>query len=239
MDALRFISLGAVLAAPAIASGQRFSPPERPLDTYRMAAGGSVSYGLPVGEFQDYVDHGWGLDAFFRWNADPHGILSLRLDGGFVEYGSETKRFPLLPGTGRITVKLTTSNNIAWMGVGPQLTIPTPFMQPYVNASAGFSYFFTESSVAGSSDNTNFADTQNYDDGTFAWGVGGGFLIPFHTRKANIALDLGVRYHGNGQVSYLRKGGIEDLPGGQILLHPIQSEANLLTYRLGVSVLIP
>ena len=43
-------------------------------------------------------------------------------------------------------------------------------------------------------------------------------------------------YHGNGQVRYLREGGIIDLPNGGIVLNPIQSDANLLTYRLGFSV---
>ncbi len=79
------------------------------------------------------------------------------------------------------------------------------------------------------------AQTKNYHDGTFAWGVGGGLLIPFKTRKGEVAIDLGARYHNNGQVSYLRKGGIEDLPNGDIVLHTIQSDANLVTYRVGVS----
>src|SRR5690606_7647540 len=130
----------------------------------------------------------------------------------------------------------TTANNILWFGLGPQLTIPMPGIRPYLNGAVGFSYFVTESSVEGIDDDDDLFRTKNYDDGTFAWGAGGGFLIPFATRSGEVALDLGVRYHGNGQVRYLREGGIEDLPDGSIILHPIQSEANLLTFRLGISV---
>jgi hypothetical protein len=37
-------------------------------------------------------------------------------------------------------------------------------------------------------------------------------------------------------VRYLREGGITDLPDGTIVVTPIQSEANLLMYRLGFSI---
>lgn len=228
----------ALLLLPAVASAQRRSR-ERSFDgTSRGAVGASFSYGRPVGDFLSYVDQGFGFDAFFRWNADPQGILSFRLDGGLLIYGRETFRVPL-SGTigGRILVDLTTSNNIVWMGLGPQLTMPTGPLRPYANAGVGFSYFFTESSVEGSNNNNEpFASTRNYSDAAFRYGLGWGVLIPFQTSTTEWAIDLGAIYHGNGQVRYLREGGIEDLPDGSIILHPIQSDANLLTYRLGFSV---
>jgi hypothetical protein len=229
-----------LLLLPSIASAQRrprvedrgFNRPPR------AAVGASFSYGRPVGDFLQYVDQGLGFDAFFRWNADRQGVMSFRLDGGLQIYGHETFRVPL-SGTigGRVLVDLTTSNNIVWMGFGPQLTAPSGPLRPYANASVGFSYFFTESSVEGSNnDNDPFASTTNYSDATFRYGFGWGLLIPFQTRTSEWAIDLGAIYHGNGQVRYLREGGIEDLDDGTIILHPIQSDANLLTYRLGFSI---
>ena len=127
-----------LLLLPAIASAQRrpryeereFNRPPR------GAVGASFSYGRPVGDFLHYVDQGLGFDAFFRWNADRQGVLSFKVDGGLLIYGNETFRVPL-SGTigGRILVDLTTSNNIVWMGFGPQLTSPTGFLRPYANAS--------------------------------------------------------------------------------------------------------
>jgi hypothetical protein len=230
-----------LLLLPSVASSQR---PRYNTRSYsgppRAHAGASFSYGRPVGDFLRYVDQGLGFDAFFRFNADRQGVLSFKLDGGLQIYGHETFRVPL-SGTigGRILVDLTTSNNILWMGFGPQLTSPSGPVRPYANASAGFSYFFTESSVEGSnSDNDPFANTTNYSDATFRYGFGWGILIPFQTRSSEWAIDLGAMYHGNGQVRYLREGGIEDMPDGSIVLYPIQSDANLLTYRLGFSVAI-
>lgn len=234
--------LALLAALPVTSEAQRRRRASREYDgTSRGAVGGALDYGAPVGDFRRYVKQGFGLDGFFRWNADPRGIVSLRVDGGFLSYGREMQRVPL-SGTigGRILVDLTTSNNIVWGGIGPQLTLPSPYLRPYANASIGFSYFFTESSVEGSNQNNDpFASTTNYDDGTFAWGVGGGFLIPFRTSSGEAAIDIGVRLHKNGEVRYLRRGSIIDMPDGSIVIQPIQSEANLLTWRLGFSITIP
>jgi hypothetical protein len=239
-----------LLAIPTLASAQRRRDRERERererdryeDRYdrpaRGAVGAGFTYGRPIGDFLNYVDQGLGFDAFFRYGLDRQGILSFKIDGGMLIYGRETFRVPLSSTIGgRVLVDLTTSNNIIWLGVGPQLTMPVGFLRPYANASAGFSYFFTESSVEGSSnDNNPFASTTNYSDATFRYGFGWGLLIPFTTGRSEWAIDLGAMYHGNGQVRYLREGGIEDLPDGSIVLHPIQSDANLLTYRLGFSI---
>jgi hypothetical protein len=49
-------------------------------------------------------------------------------------------------------------------------------------------------------------------------------------------IDVGARYHGNGEARYLRKGDIIDNPDGSVELDPQQSETNLWTIQLGVSV---
>jgi hypothetical protein len=227
-----------VVLLPSLAAAQRpvyeNDSTERPI---RGAAGASFTYGRPVGDFLRYVDEGYGVDGFLRWNLESQGILSLKLDGGFLIYGSETMRVPLSTTVGaRILVDLTTSNNIAWMGFGPQLTLPIGPLRPYGNAAIGFSYFFTESSVEGSDDAFDFANTTNFEDFTFRYGFGWGVVIPFQSTGTEWGIDIGAMYHGNGQVRYLREGGITDLPGGSIILNPIQSDANLITYRLGFSV---
>jgi hypothetical protein len=49
-------------------------------------------------------------------------------------------------------------------------------------------------------------------------------------------LDLGADYHHNGTASYLREGDIVDQPDGSIVIYPRRTEANLWSFRLGVSV---
>lgn len=198
--------------------------------------GGSVVYGRPTGEFGEYVNQGFGVDGFGRWKADRRGIFSLGVEGGFMQYGRETTRVPLSSTVGRINVDVTTSNNIVFLGGGPQLMVPSGPVRPYAAGGIGFSYFFTESSVEGSNNNNfSFAETTNFDDFVFATTGSAGVYIPFG-RQREAGLDLGVQYHQSGEGRYLRKGSIVDRPGQTPLITPIESQTRFLSYRLGVVV---
>lgn len=219
-------------ALPAAASAQT-------LDTPSRSFGGGLHgvYGAPQGEFSNYVKNAWGLGGFLAWTPPEVPFLGLRLDGGFMNYGHETYRVPL-SGTigGRITVDLTTDNNIAYIALGPQLTLPYGPIRPYANAAAGLSYFATTSHVKGDDSGHTFASDTNYDDTVFQWSVGGGLLIPVTRGRVPVSIDLGTRYHANGDVSYLTEGGIEDNDDGTITMYPIESEARVLSFHLGVAV---
>lgn len=228
----RFIGslLFVALAVPGVVAAQDIDmgPPQ-------LRGGINLLYGSPQGEFSTYVDQAWGVGANLAWTPTP--ILGLRLDGGFMNYGHETYRVPL-SGTigGRILVDLTTDNNIAWIGVGPQIAWPSGAIRPYANATAGVAYFATTSSVRGDDSNETFASDTNYDDAVFQWGAGGGVLVPVSHGRTPVAIDLGVRYHGNGNVSYVTEGGIQDNADGSITIHAVESEAPVLSFHLGVTI---
>jgi hypothetical protein len=204
----------------------------------RLMGGADFSIAQPAGQFGQYVANGVGVGVHGLARLGASGAFALRVDGNFVQYGRETKRVPLSPTVGgRIQVDLTTSNNIVWFGVGPQLMAPRGPLRPYVNGTVGFSYFATQSSISGADDSENILHDTNYDDLVFSYSGGTGVLIPVaHGRRTLVFLDLGARFHNNGRTKYLREGGIEDLPNGQIALHPIDSNANLWTYHIGVSI---
>ncbi|HSG46894.1 MAG TPA: hypothetical protein VLA43_03665, partial [Longimicrobiales bacterium] len=71
------------------------------------------------------------------------------------------------------------------------------------------------------------------------WRVGGGMRIQVKGGRKPVALDLGVERHQNGVADFLTKGDIQDHPDGSITLFPNRSEANMVTFRLGVVVGIP
>ncbi len=195
----------------------------------------------PVGEFDQFVGAGFGADFFGRLPLDPRGILSLRGDLGFLIYGYESSRV-CFDGVGcRVQADLNTSNNIFFGGVGPEISLPLPGVRPYVHAFGGFSYFNTTSSLDedGWDDYDSSFDTENYGDGTFSWGLGGGMEVDLRGGPAPIALNLGFRYHENGRVNYLTEGDIVDNPDGSITLYPVSSEGNLMTYHVGVSFGLP
>jgi opacity protein-like surface antigen len=194
-------------------------------------------YGKPVGEFQQYVQHGGGLNMNVVWTPYRGGPLGLRADGGFIVYGSERQRVCFSSTVGcRVQLDLTTTNSIGYLNVGPQLMLPRGPVRPYANAGIGISYFGTTSQVEGTRESEPIASTTNFDDFTFAWASGGGVLIPVSSGRNVVMLDIGARYNGNGQVEYLKKGDIQDHPNGNISFTPTRSQANLWTFQVGVSV---
>ncbi len=201
----------------------------------RTALGGGVAVAQPIGEFKNYVNTGFGGGGHFMMRVDPQGFFALRADVGFLIYGHETKHVPM-PGAGRVEFEVSTSNNILTYSIGPQLMVPTGPIRPYINATAGGAYFFTESSIGGVDNAADFASTRNFGDNVPSYGYGGGVFIPFAMRYADVGLDLGARFVRNGHTRYLREGGIEDLPTGGYVVSPIESETNFVLYHVGVNV---
>lgn len=202
-------------------------------------AGASFTIAETQGEFSDYVDGGLGGNLHYMHALDRDGWLAVRIDGGFAIYGHERQRVPLSPTLGgRILVDLTTSNNIAWIGVGPQIGVPDGRLRPYVNGYAGYSYLSTTSSVESSYyyDDEPYFTTTNFDDWSFSYGGGAGVYVPLRHGAQPISIDLGVRYHNNGEAEYLREGDIQDNDDGSITLFPVRSDTDLLTFHIGLSV---
>src|SRR4051794_36241140 len=110
------VAAAALMAACAAAAAAQVI--ERPLArtdwtrSSRFDVGVDAAYAQAVHDFGRYVDHGWGADIGGLFRLDRRGILGIRGDVTLMEYGSETKRVPLLPSTGRVLVDVTTSNSI-------------------------------------------------------------------------------------------------------------------------------
>lgn len=199
----------------------------------------SFLLGEPVGQFDEHIGLAVGGELSGRVPLDPQGFVSLRADVGIMIYGHESRRV-CFEGVGcRVEARLQTDNNIFFGGLGPELALPLGWVRPYVNAMAGFGYFQTSSSLNGTWDDESHFNTENLGDGTFAWGVGGGLRVNVHSGRVPVSLDLGARYLQNGVMEYLTEGDIVDNPDGSITLYPKVSEANLVTYRFGVSIGIP
>jgi hypothetical protein len=203
-------------------------------------AGGALAFAQPTGEFRDYVDFGFGIQGFFLAPIDESGIVSLRIDGGILSYGRETKRVCLSSTVGcRIQVDVTTSNNILLLGFGPEIGIPLGSARLYGSLTGGISYFSTDSEVRGSPNQDAFATTNNYGDAGFAWRGGAGIQIPLSRGETPVSLDFGVGFQGNGRREYLTSGDLSENPDGSLLLNVRRSDADFRLWTLGISVAIP
>jgi hypothetical protein len=203
----------------------------------RSAGVFSIIQSRPAGQFGDNIGLGYGGTAAYLFGLDKAGILSLRADVGFIDYGSESKRVPLSSTIGgRIQVKVSTNNFIVPVSIGPQLTWPRGSVRPYVNAGFGGQFFFTQSSVDGANDASTDFSTTNQHDATKSWVAGGGIYVPLYARKVNVMLDAGVQYFTGGHAQYLRPGSIVDLPNSQIQVNPLESDTHMMVVRVGVRV---
>ena len=216
-----------VLAAPAALGGQSPDEPEGYLGVGFVVA-------QPTGAFGRTVDQGFGAELKGRFHLDPDGWVSLRADVGFIIYGHERLNFCSALSC-RVGLDLTTTNSILFAGMGPEVSIPGEWMRPYAYGTFGIGYFNTVSRLSGDHDYDAFASTVNFDDAVFQTRVGGGLEVRVRGGPKPIHLDFGVDYHANGIAEYLREGDIVDHPDGSITLLPRRSEANLVTFRMGVS----
>ncbi|MGH7615180.1 MAG: hypothetical protein ACREMW_14210, partial [Gemmatimonadales bacterium] len=114
-------------------------------------------------------------------------------------------------------------------------TIGQGALQVYGFGTVGGSFFTTTSGVEGTDQNNQqFASTTNHSDATFSSEFGGGVLVRVNSRLP-LLLDIGARYLKNGRVTYVTKERVT-ISGNQLLVDPVNSEANLIVYHLGVSI---
>ena len=204
-------------------------------DAIGMSFGGSAILGQPLGDFADQVGTPYGLGGHIAW-ARPGKPFGLRLEVTGLIYGSETRQVPVgQPGL-RQSLEVETTNGMATLGMGPQWVAPRGSVRPYLTAFAGFSYFSTDSTVRADPDLLPVARSTNYDDTVFAYGGGIGILIPLGADKSRgLALDVGARFVGGGEVRYLAEGAITDLPGGDIAFNPLHTKADRIEFHIGLT----
>lgn len=231
-----FVITTAVLAAAAMSpsAGAQLSLRSTP----RMEAGIGFEYAQPVGDFRQNVNHGFGGGGHFIYGFDPLGIIGIRADAGYINYGNETHYLPFSSSIRRIVLRAETSNNIFVGSIGPQLTIPLGRVRPYVNAGIGFAYFYTQTSIRDDYDSAQLAQTTNYSDNSLAYTGGAGFNIPLTLSGQAASLDIGARYNSVNRARYLTRGDITDDPNDQfgVIITPHESAANFVAYHVGVSV---
>jgi hypothetical protein len=192
--------------------------------------GGSLVLGAPRGALGQEASVAGGLAGHAVFPSHSP-VVGLRLEGSWLLYGSETVRLPVARTAGRIQREVTTDNWIAQLGIGPQIVLPFPGVRPYVHGFAGVSYLSTTSQLR-DPDGFVSATSTNYDDTTFAYGGGGGLLIPLRGR--GVSLDLGVRYVRTGSVRFLAEGDLAPAAGG-VRAVPHRGHADVLEFRVGLA----
>lgn len=242
MRSIRSSVLVALVALPfftASAEAQiRRRPRVRDVGPSRFTLVGDLLAAQPKGELANEIDEGFGANVTGLFRIDREGIFSIRADLGGMQYGSETLHAPYLPITGRVSLDIETTNMVGWGSIGPQITVPVGFVQPYVHAAIGVASFVTSTSLRGSDSEYDYASTDNASDATSAYIFGGGLYVPIG-RSRTWKLHGGGRYFRGGEATYLNEGDIQDNPDGSVTLFPRRTKTDMVTWQVGVSYTFP
>ncbi len=199
----------------------------------RWYAGVAADMGRPTGAFRQNVANAGGVHAHLRLRLDRFGLVSLRLEGAYLNYGHESQRTCLATTPGcRVAVNVTTANGILSAGIGPEFSWPLGPVRAYGHGLIGVSRLATVSGLGGGLWPDVVAADEHFGDSGLAWSTGAGLSLPI---RSGVAVDLGVSYQGHGQRNYLIKGGVTDNPDGTLDLDVKRSAANMFSVRLGVT----
>ena len=217
----------AAAIAPVVPAASEPATPTIP----RWYAGVAADIGRPTGAFRRNVGQAAGATAHVRLRIDPYGLLSLRFEGGYLNYGHESQRTCLANTPAcRVAVNVTTANGILSAGIGPELSLPLGPVRVSAHGVVGASRLSTFSGLGGGLLPDFVAADEHFGDGGFAWRTGAGLSVPVHR---GVAFDLSVSYQGHGQRDYLIKGGVTDNADGTLDLDVKRSTANVLAWRMG------
>src|SRR5688572_28604961 len=129
-----------VMAALATTSGAASTlsaqaEPVRRADSNLPRGYGDINFAVsqPLGAFNEFTGEGYGLTGGFVWHFDGDRVFGIRAEGGFVQYGNERTGHCLI--NCRIGVDINTSNDIAFGGICPQISVPSGPLRPYLNAT--------------------------------------------------------------------------------------------------------
>ncbi len=200
--------------------------------------------GFPQGDLDDNIGsnaYGIGGHIFYSPEKSP---LAIGLDLSWMNYGSETRQEPFSTTIPDVMVDVETSNNIVQSFLVLRGRMPKGPIRLYGDALLGFNYLYTETSISGVGESLeDVVSYTNQDDAAFAYGLGGGVMIPVYTSKPEteddhpiqVLLNGGVRYIAGGEVEYLKKGSIRR-EGTEVSFDTITSKTDLMRMHLGVVV---
>jgi len=214
-----------------------------------LSAPVALQIGIPTGAFAEHVAIAGGIGGGLLLAVTP--MIGLRGDLGVQIYGAENRRVPLGSGAlSLVNVDVTTTNAILSGAIGVQIGMPPSpgrnrparvrggdgsFVTPYAGAQVGFGSFVTSTSVSGSNgQNEPFASSTNLSDAAMAKTLYAGLYIPLRGNKTLFDIGLRRTWHGRA-VRFLTQGDITELPGGEVVLRPRESVAELFTLTIGVT----
>lgn len=209
----------------------------------QITAGGSLTLGLPQGEFKDNLDrYGYGLTGEIFYTPGPIKVFGIGLDLTYMNYGSETRRAPFSNTIPDLTVDVDRSYNMISFHPVVRIYAPLPMLRPYIDLVAGGNYIFATTTIRSRYSNNNngneVATDQNFSDFAWNYGFGGGLLIDIINQPGmKLSIDLRGRYLYGTEAEYLKEGSvIINTQNGTATYNISKSTTDMLYIQAGVAV---
>lgn len=199
---------------------------------------GGFSFGglFPMGGFNERVEqNGLGLGLYYGWRARNAPVF-YGLELSFDAYGHAVRNGSAYGLEFDVETFNSIGQGLAFVRIQPR----TGAVVTYLEALAGVSYLFTETSLVGADDtwDESLDSETNFDDVTVTAGVGAGVSVRLSRGAGGFGrgtfLDFKVRYMAGGRAEYLKQGS--SYPGefdDSVL--PERSATSFVTAQLGLS----
>ncbi|HVZ37647.1 MAG TPA: outer membrane beta-barrel protein [Candidatus Kapabacteria bacterium] len=226
-------------AAALLAAAFSLLLPFTSLNAQHVSMNLNLELAEPEGAFHDNVKKlgvGVGGGVAYHFGDVP---IALGLEGGILGISVETRNEPFSPSIPEVSLRVTTSHNLAMGHAFVRLQPASGFIRPYVDGVAGIHDLFTTTSV---NDATGTSST-NKSNIVFAYGARAGIMVPVYQCEgatcedgcSAVMIDIGAGYMHGATGEYLRDGGIHR-DNGNVTYDITSSETNLITGHLGVVV---
>ena len=223
--AIAVIAATFALALPAHAAGES-----------RWQGGAQLMVAVSRGSLGDVFGTGFGFEPFGVLRLDRKGTIGVRVQGGMIDYGSDTRAVPLAGAGPAFGVQIATTRNATTLALGPQLSWPLGRFRPYAYATVGAAYFHSQADLSGR-DSLGAWQVLSVDVNRTVLGAGAGGGLGFRlTRQAQ--LDAGVEFRRYRDVRTIGDGAVE-LPNGRVFMTANQGDLDHVLVRVGVTISRP
>jgi hypothetical protein len=206
--------------------------------SFAQSFGGSFMLGSPQGEFKKNVDRlGFGVQ--FQgtfWSPEKFSPFSFGMNLSYMNYGSITERRPW-PGFPEVDLEVQRTNNIANFHVLVQYSPLDGSIRPYLEGLFGGAYLFTTTEVQSQNSTESIAESTNYDDLNWSYGLGAGIMIEVAQnvgKASKVFIDLKTNYLFGSEAEYLTENDIEIRSLTEIDFNPRKSTTDILFFHIGV-----
>ncbi len=190
-----------------------------------------------AGDFSDHLDQAFGINVDLSYRLDARGILAIRADARWLNYGWDNATATVTsPFGGTDEADVTTTQNMFFFEVGPEVAVDLGVVRPYAGASIGAAQFQSQSSVRATSGNTHFTTNVQYDDFALAWGGQAGLRIPLSRGPRGISIDFRARYQRTGSADFLPEDGLTIDEEGFFDFTAVREAAEMWIVGAGVSI---